>query len=393
MKPRSMSDNTKHLEGNQAKSAMLFFAKGESEVIGIRSAARVLHRGLLWLLPVLGSTLLCACSTTPSTPGTDPGVQNLQVYADLDRKNGLWVVGHYCTTAPASARSPLSTCRATEMNSQESLYFDVATLKPFRGASELGCIDYSLVDQYPKRIQRCKDFESIYDASLNPFGMMGTAIKFVTTFGTTMARRWVLDESKFREAIETALPAPSRQAYLIQERDARRGKLKAEQDYAAAAPARQAAAEAAQQEAARQRLQDRRRFQTEKVRFAQAAQARFSSLATRPKSVGTTVCSADNRLGYVEQVAGPRIKVQIKGRAVVGRDRVYQDSDPKGPFDVDTSGLPVDWYSNPGWRNVEVPVLDSHFLFQPLQTIRIGPLNAGQIWDDGRYWGACDWRY
>ncbi len=344
------------------------------------------------LLPVvlLG---LSACSSSPSTSSTDDGIGNLQVYANLGRSNGQWVVGGHCTTAGTSARSSIPRCNVAEMNKDEALFFDLATLKPFKEDNQLVCVDYSLVDQYPERIRRCQEFESIYDASLSPVGALGTAIRFATTFGTTLSRRWVLDEDRFRETIESALPASARQTYLVRERDARMGVAKATADYAASAPAREAAAQAASQEAARQRALKRQQFQADRQRLAREAQNRFAALSAQPKSIGATVCSRDNRLGYVEQVAGSRIKLAIKGRAVVGRDRVYRDDDARGPFDVDTTGLPIDWVSNPGLSNVEVAVLDPHYLFQSHQTIKLGPIGTGEIWDDAVYWSACDWRF
>jgi hypothetical protein len=70
-----------------------------------------------------------------------------------------------------------------------------------------------------------------------------------------------------------------------------------------------------------------------------------------------------------------------------------RDDDARGPFDVDTTGLPIDWVSNPGLSNVEVAVLGPHDLFQSHQTIKLGPINTGEIWDDATYWAACDWRF
>lgn len=347
-------------------------------------------RAVLLLTALVG---LAACSTSPPTPPADAGIEGLKVFANLGRSNGQWVVVGHCTTAGGSARSSMPRCNVAEMNKDEALFFDLATLKPFKEDNQLVCVDYSLVDQYPERIKRCQEFESIYDASLSPVGALGTAIRFATTFGTTLSRRWVLDEDRFRAAIESAMSAPQRQAYLIAERDARMGAIKARQDYAAAAPAREAAAQAASQEAARQRALKRQQFQADRQRLAREAQNRFATLSAQPKSIGATVCSRDNRLGYVEQLAGPRIKLAIKGRAVVRRERVYRDDDARGPFDVDTTGLPIDWVSNPGLSNVEVAVLDPHYLFQPHQTIKLGHINTGEIWDDATYWAACDWRF
>lgn len=339
---------------------------------------------LLWALIGLG-----ACSTSPTTPRADAGIEELKVFANLGRSNGQWVVSGYCTTATKSARSSLLPCNVSAMQKDEALFFDLATLRPYKDNNKLGCIDYSLVDEYPERIKRCQEFESIYNASLSPISALGTAIRFATTFGTTLGRVWVLDEDRFR----AAMPAPQRQAYLIAERNARMGVIKAQQEYAAAAPAREAAAQAASQEAARQRALKRQQFQEDRQRLAREAQNRFATLSTQPKSIGATVCSRDNRLGYVEQLARSRIKIAVKGRAVVRRERVYRDDDARGPFDVDTTGLPIDWVSNPGLSNLEVGVLDPHYLFQPHQTIKLGPINTGEIWDGANFWAACDWRF
>lgn len=337
------------------------------------------------------SVFMLGCSSSPPTAPNPTGIDNLRVFAELDRKDGRWVVGNYCTFA--AGRSSLRPCKDKEMTGHEVLYFDVATLKPYQEENILGCVDYSLVDKHEKRIKRCKDFESIYDASLNPVGALGTAVVFVTTFGTTMMRRWVLDEDRFREAIEMALPAPARQAYLLQERDARQGVTKARQDYAAAAPAREAAAQAAQQEETRRREQVRRQYEADRVRYAQDAQSRFAALSVQPKQIGMTICSANNRVGYVEQVAGNRIKVLVKGQAVATWNETSSvfKRNPLGPFEVDTSSLPYGVIGE--GSNVDLPVTDPHYLFKAHQTIRIGAIGAGQIWDESRYWGACDWRF
>lgn len=148
-------------------------------------------RAVLLLTALVG---LAACSTSPPTPPADAGIEGLKVFANLGRSNGQWVVVGHCTTAGGSARSSMPRCNVAEMNKDEALFFDLATLKPFKEDNQLVCVDYSLVDQYPERIKRCQEFESIYDASLSPVGALGTAIRFATTFGTTLSRRWVLDE-------------------------------------------------------------------------------------------------------------------------------------------------------------------------------------------------------
>lgn len=93
-----------------------------------------------------------------------------------------------------------------------------------------------------------------------------------------------------------------------------------------------------------------------------------------------TVCSSDNRLGYVEQVAGPRIKILLKGRAVGN----YGEFGEFGPFDLDDTGM-VDLQQ-------ARPITDANFLFRPL-TKQVRFANRQElIWDEGRYWAACEYR-
>lgn len=357
---------------------------------------RLLPSAGFFSLASLSVLVLCisACGSNPPAVPADAGVLNLQVYAELDRQNGQWVVGNYCTMAPKSARSQMKRCDTAKMNEDEALYFDVATLKPFKSDNFIGCIDYSLIDKAPKRVKRCQDFESIYEASLNPAGMLGSAIYFVTTFGTTMVRRWDLDEEKFRAAIETASPASERQAYLVRERDVRAGLIKAEQEYAAGAPARQLAAQQAREQAQRAEAEYRVKF-AEQVRQANDdAERLFQSLSAATKSVGSTVCSADNRIGYVEQIAGPRLKILLRGRAVAQRDAVYGHGNALGPFRVDKGGLSMEDTISPDSAAIELPVIDPNYLFKPHRTVRIAPTasSSGTIWDEARFWGGCEWR-
>lgn len=107
---------------------------------------------------------------------------------------------------------------------------------------------------------------------------------------------------------------------------------------------------------------------------------RFASASAATKEVGMTICSSDNRLGYVEQVAGPRVKVMLKGRAI----GTYEEFGELGPFKL--GGVRAVALGEPE------PIEDANFLFQPLQRqVRFADLE-GLIWDEGRYWGMCAFR-
>lgn len=133
-------------------------------------------------------------------------------------------------------------------------------------------------------------------------------------------------------------------------------------------------------------------FQQQVVQYHRAAEARFSAQAVRPKEIGMTVCSADNRLGYVEQIAGPRIKVDVRAVAAAEAYKVATDRDPMGPFEtvpgVDVSLLIFD----PQTRSTAVPVADPHYLFQELPQLTTLPFNNPKtVWGQSSEWAVCTW--
>jgi hypothetical protein len=76
------------------------------------------------------------------------------------------------------------------------------------------------------------------------------------------------------------------------------------------------------QQQSQQRVQ---KEQAEKQEQAQAAEwrqeleasiQRFKDVANRPKTIGMTICSSDNRVGYIDRIAAPRIQIQVVGQIV-----------------------------------------------------------------------------
>lgn len=112
-----------------------------------------------------------------------------------------------------------------------------------------------------------------------------------------------------------------------------------------------------------------------------AARASFERAANQAKGVGMTLCSQDNRIAQVEQVAGARIKLLLRGRAL-GR---YGEFGEVGPHRL---GFAQDSDEAHAAR----PIQDDYFLFNPLSgSVRIS--NGSDVfWDESRYWGVCDYR-
>lgn len=343
----------------------------------------------VWLL--LALTLFGCASNPPgatrptASPLSPPGLN-----ARLTRPNGQYQVTGICrqrTPALAQGASRYAEC-PTEGEMKGMLYFNLTTLEPVAEPFG-GCLAWG-EKEGEKQSAACEELKDLYstDVTANilfaPIAILGSLTQ---SAGTRMGKFVELDEAAFRSAVEQALPTPRRQAVLDEESAWRE-----------AAPVRaQAAAQQAQVVAQATRLQQQRQLQSfaERVREVNGdAERRFRQLSAAAKVTGTTVCSADNRIGYVEQVAGPRVRVLQRGRAVAELDAVRDQSNVLGPFEVDASGLPPYSAINPDYAHVEVPVTDMHYLFKPHRTVRIAATasSSGTIWDESRFWGACDWR-
>ena len=305
------------------------------------------------------------------------------LYARLSKEGGQYVVGQICRKD--GHRRPPGESRYSEceygFDKPGRLYFDVETLEPVNPG--LACNQYNLND--PKKSGTCSDYPylDLYSSSVG--ASVASGVLSVLKLGTEKNALLTIDQARFRAAIEFALPTQRRQALINEEvsyRASYQSRMAAEQQRAQEATRRSRETQAQQQQA----------FAAQTRQANLAAEQRFSALSNAPKSTGMTVCSQDNRLGYVEQMSGGKIKILVKGRAVAERDAVYGHGNPLGPFKVDTSSLNYELALGEHGKRLELPVLDPLYLFKPHRGVRIAPLNPGQIWDDSGYWAACDWR-
>lgn len=177
-----------------------------------------------------------------------------------------------------------------------------------------------------------------------------------------------VDSSGKRATFEAAENFLSRQTAAAAKED-----IVSVRAHAAQADNRQAQKDAAKEARAQQaqsRLQE----------IASQAERRFQQAVSTPKSIGATVCSADNRIAYIEQMAGPRIKLTLRARAVGS----YREFGEFGPYDIVEPDVVA--HGNSG------PIRDANFLYHPLsKQVRISSL-TDVIWDESRYWGVCDYR-
>ncbi|MDH4459462.1 MAG: hypothetical protein QE272_12245 [Nevskia sp.] len=276
-------------------------------------------------------------------------------------------------------------------NIQESgsLFFDLVTLSPVASSNAAWAVCGQPAGQ--KSHFACDEYKEIHETSMGLKLLTAPLIAFGTVLnaGTKLPTNVQLDEDAFRREIETALTTEMRLEMIAQERASRASfpvRKENEQYYA------QRAKEAAQlKRAARAQA-----FEHQAGKVLSESQRRFviASSAAK-KSVGASVWSPDNRMGYVEQVAGDNLKILIKGRAAAKRDAIYGYGNPLGAFKVDLrgGGLPFDLSVGQQGVSLELPILDPYYLFKPHSTIWIGGRNGDLIWDDGRQWGVCGWQF
>jgi len=125
--------------------------------------------------------------------------------------------------------------------------------------------------------------------------------------------------------------------------------------------------------------------------YRQAAEQRFRERLSETKEVGMTVCSVDNRIGYVEQIAGQRIKVEVRGMAA-GRHAFGKLPGPQGPFEFNTSMMSMEEEADRHARRDVFPVKDPYFFWQGQQTVQMLPFKQPQtVWELAAGWAGCPW--
>jgi len=333
--------------------------------------------------------LLAGCASAPEQRDKPSEDAVLGLYGVLRKNDGRYSVAAVCrktrTPLPDGA-SKYPECKGA-IHKNNSLYFDLVTLAPAASSDAVCLVWGQQADQ--KQHFACDEYKDIHKTSvgLNLLTAPLLAVGTVLSAGTKLPTNVQLDEDAFRREIEIALPTERRLTMIEQERAWRN-------DFPARKANEQQFAQRAKEASQRERVARARTFDDQAGKALSEAEQRFvAASAAANKSVGTAVCSPDNRMGFVEQVAGDRIKILIKGQAVAKRDAIYGHGNPLGPFKVDTQGLAFADAFGPQGAGLELPILDPYYLFKPHPTIRIGGRDGDVTWDDGRQWGACGWRF
>lgn len=112
------------------------------------------------------------------------------------------------------------------------------------------------------------------------------------------------------------------------------------------------------------------------------ASSRFRAAAMVKKEIGAMVCSSDNRLAYVEQIAGARVKLSVRGQAA----GTFEEFGRYGPRSVKSM-------NGQYLRHDEAGLIeDPNFLFHPLSSAVRFTSAPETLWDLSERWGACEYR-
>lgn len=334
--------------------------------------------------------LVSACSSNPKTTAAPVAADGppLGLYARLVKQNGQYTVSGICwphslNLAPGVSKYP----RCPEpVNKEGTFYFNFTTLAAARDSFAV-CSTGGENGQKPQ--PECDEYKEIHsnDVATNVVTSPFIALGAILSLGREVSYTVELDEEAFKREIEKALPTPRRLAMIEEERAWRQG-----------APARaQLVAQQQRAQAETDRVDQRARSQEFRARVQsanRAAEQQYQAAASAPKAVGASVCSADNRLAFVEQISGTRIRLQLYGVAVARWSDALGNANPLGPFDVDRSTVGIVMPSELDDRGIKLPVTDRFYLFKPHTTVQIQPYTGGGtlLWDESQFWGACGWR-
>ena len=140
--------------------------------------------------------------------------------------------------------------------------------------------------------------QGVHSEELSLFSRASTA---VVTFGLATMFQTALDPEKV-ETLVNKKYSPEQRRRMIADDLAYRGQ----------AAARTEQRRLQQLASNRQREQESRERERRRQEVIARGRQKFEARVNGPKHVGTSICTPDNRIGYVEQVAGDRVRVSVE---------------------------------------------------------------------------------
>jgi len=305
--------------------------------------------GLVLIVLLTGCASLQPQVGNPNQLSEDKIYSNLSLYAKLEKKNGNYVLTNICDdsentftnypSCPSSIKRRVNQSITNPWNS----YISISSLEPAFSTRGHICNVIGFTDHYISQTRggghkeaSCKPAE--YWESDIAWGEFGQWLFIFPILVMSYYEEVYFDWDAYSEAVREAVKSMDRKSLL----------KTAEANYEKNRSAHYAEKARLQEEKRLAKLEKERKKKEESNR-----RVRLFQLLKDQKVLGGEVCSIDNRFGYLEQSAGARIKVLMKGKV----------------------------------SNRSAP---NYFLFKSDST-RFNVINHEEfIWDTANNWASCD---
>lgn len=300
--------------------------------------------------------LLTGCASVQSPIGNpvenniDQISSDTKLYAQLYQKGNKWTFQNICASPNRFSGYP----ECQFFNDPWKSYVSLDTLKPTFPIDGYICTTIGLSAHHigksriqGKRVPRCQPSE--YWESDMVWGEFGQWLFIIPILTLSYYEEIYFNHDAFNSAAEEANKTLNRKELSL-ELNKNISENKKKHDF-------KIAQEKAKKIKEEQRLNSK--LNKRKALF---------SLNLNNKKIGSEICSIDHRIGYVEEIAGTRIKINVKGQAFTeSRTKAMQ-----------------------GYEFVSKETPPDYFLFQSdEQSFKVNSLNT-IIWDDFNKWATCD---
>lgn len=297
-------------------------------------------KGIFVILLVVFAT---GCATVKKPVGSmgdrpDPIASKASLYAQLVKERGGWTLTGLCTDD--SSVSKTFRCNRGALKDPYQNYINLRTLSPTYSTKGIICSTMLFVkhdwgyDRKPsKSTNRCVP-EDYWDSNI-AWGEFGQYLFVIPAIVLSYYKEVYFDYEEFGEAVSEALSNKA----TVDRVNVYVAKLDEKKD-----------------EATQVKAQKEENYRIKRLKEKEAKEAavrNFERASKEQKSIGSKVCDTENRIGYVEKIAGSKVNISIKYR-IYGDDYRFFDG-----------------------RNEEIAQWD----IKKVDTL---------VWDESSEWGLCD---
>lgn len=269
-------------------------------------------KGIFVILLVV---LVTGCATVKGPIGSlgdlpKPITSKASVYGQLVKERGEWTLSGLCSEDSSVSRT--FRCNRGSLQDPYQNYINLRTLSPTYSTQGIICSTMLFVkhdwgyNRKPSNSEnRCVP-EDYWDSNI-AWGEFGQYLFVIPAVVLAYYKEVYFDYEEFGEAVNKAL---SNRA-AVERVNAYVAELDREKDRAAQVKA--------------QKEEEYRIKRLEEKEAKEAAIRRFERASKEQKSIGSKVCDIENRIGYVEKIAGTKVNVLIKVK-IYGDDYRFFDA-------------------------------------------------------------------